>query len=85
MSSVTEEIEDTSYWTKELDEKQKGFVKYILDNYPSVDRMMAETLVRIPEDRLHEIVEKHKAGAYGEREPAPGGVLKTGYVSEATS
>ena len=82
-SSVTEEIQDTSYWTKELDEKQKSYVKYILDNYPTIDRMQAETLVRIPEDRLHEIVEKHKAGAYGKREEAPGGVLQTGYVSDS--
>jgi hypothetical protein len=62
--------DDNKWNTEPLTRLQVKQMERLIEFNPEIDSLIAETIVRMPKDKLAEIVKKHKAGEL-KNEPEP--------------
>ena len=71
----------TSPFDRKLTAQEEHQIQHMINTYPEIDYLIAETIVLMPKDELSELVNKHKKGELkSEPEPKREYLLKTGKV-----
>ncbi len=69
---ATEEYEPHPIWDRELTILEEKQIKEMMELNPVIDRLIAETIIKMPPDRLKEICDNH---INNPREPEPPRIL----------